>query len=232
VCRRFYGLVGRLHYSRLIDALNLRDHEMVLECFHPSVKISTPTLHCDYLGTDGLSEAGSGDVHLDTLNGLYSRFRPLLTDDQERPRARHPTKSVREGSELPLFTMPSHDIHLDAEEPFSQLCTIASLIKIGPRRGLFLSIANVTDGVIRVWRDWLRKHAVASSDLRHESIPILEDESILWTDSSNKHVGLRFEVTEKDISDGPVLLGPQDEPPVSYTLEFKGMYSKDAVALD
>jgi hypothetical protein len=41
------------------------------------------------------------------------------------------------------------------DESFAQLCTITNLVRMGPKPGLFRSHINMSDGVIRVWRDWL-----------------------------------------------------------------------------
>lgn len=66
----------------------------MLECFHPSEKLTEPHVFCAYLGTDGLSErhddefAGSlyEDVKetekLGRLSGLYSRFRPIPREEE------------------------------------------------------------------------------------------------------------------------------------------------------
>ncbi|KAI8628176.1 hypothetical protein F5Y19DRAFT_465225 [Xylariaceae sp. FL1651] len=220
VSRRFRGLVGRLHYYRLVQATVLQDQELLLECYHPSEKLSTPSLFCKYLGTDGLNEA-SVDVDMEDLNQLYTRFKPYIGDEYRRPRARWPTTRVTEGIEEALTEVPSHDVHLEAGELFSQLCTVTNLVKVGPRRGLFLNIVNVTDGVVRVWREWLQEQAERSAaEQRREGQRNLDDSSILWTDSS-KDVGLRFRVTPQEGRRVPVLVGPNDEPPVSYTLEYQ-----------
>lgn len=65
----------------------------MLECFHPSSKLTEPHVFCKYLGTDGLSErhdgAGSLYENVDTahqlgrVTGLYSRFRPEVSKDKE-----------------------------------------------------------------------------------------------------------------------------------------------------
>ncbi|KAI0484826.1 hypothetical protein GGR56DRAFT_669340 [Xylariaceae sp. FL0804] len=215
VNRRFRGLVGRLHYYRLVEATVLQDHEVILECYHPSNKVSTPSLFCKYVSTEGLAEAGE-DASLETLNRLYTLFRPFLGDENRRPRARRPTAAVVAGSEQPLAEVPSHDVHLEAGELFSQLCTVTNLVKVGPRRGLFLSIANVTDGVIRIWRDWLQSEA----GKRRRACADLDDSAIIWTDSS-KDVGLKFRVLRKEDSRLPVLVEANDEVPASYTLEYQ-----------
>ncbi|KAI1329761.1 hypothetical protein F5Y16DRAFT_397105 [Xylariaceae sp. FL0255] len=223
VSRRFRGLVGRLHYYRLVQATVLKEHELILECYHPSNKISTPYLFCKYLATDGLAEAGV-DTDFEDMNKLYTRFKPFLGDENRRPRARRPTARVIDGADpAPEDEAPSHDIHLDAGELFSQLCVLTNLVKVGPRRGLFLSIVNVTDGVIRVWREWLRDQAArqAAADQQPDEQRSIHDPSILWTDAS-KNVGLRFRVKVKEEGRNmPVLMMQGDEPPVSYTLEYE-----------
>ncbi|GAW10827.1 hypothetical protein ANO14919_001620 [Xylariales sp. No.14919] len=219
VSRRFRGLVGRLHYYRLVEATVLQGRELILECYHPSDRLSTPSLFCKYLGTDGLAEAGE-DASMEDLNQLYTRFKLFLGDENRRPRARRPTTRVIEGLEEPLTEVPSYDVNLEAGELFTQLCTITNLVKIGPKRGLFLSIDNITDGIIRVWRPWLREQAERSTTEQQQAGQRnLDDSSILWTDLS-KNVGVRFRVLLKEEGQ-PLLLSRDEDPPVSYTLEFQ-----------
>ncbi|KAI1265251.1 hypothetical protein F5Y18DRAFT_64259 [Xylariaceae sp. FL1019] len=105
--RRFRGIVGRLHYCN---------------------KISTPYLFCKYLGTDGLSDAGN-EPDLDHLNRLYSRFEPFLGEEHRRPRLRWPiNRTVSSEVEEVLAEAPSQDVHLEAGELFSQLCTLTNLV--------------------------------------------------------------------------------------------------------
>ncbi|KAH7031525.1 uncharacterized protein B0I36DRAFT_123792 [Microdochium trichocladiopsis] len=235
--RRFYDLVGRLHYSRLLEASRLDDHVMVLECYHPSVKISTPTLYCEYLGTDGIQEAGKG-VHLASLHSLYSRFRPSGSADTGRGPPPIAGRNIYGGPSD--STGLAHDLFLDSGELFSQLCTQASIIKVDPSRGLFLSISSITEGVIRVWRKWLQIQSrvsdlAASSPTRQglekggsKPSPVGESPAgstghsvILWTDVLTENVGLKFRVVEKTIENPPLLVGPNDEPPVAYTLQYE-----------
>lgn len=221
VSRHFAGVVGRLHYFRLHEASLLQDHEMILECYHPSVKISTPTLFCEYLGTDGLEGAGQG-VKFGEMNQLYTRFRPYLGDEHLRPRARYPTRRMAEGADDRPAELPTHDLHLDTGELFSQLCTVASLIKIGPKRGLFLSIANVTDGWVRVFRSWLDAQVAKSADSQQRTERTETDnDSILWT-SSAKDVGLKLRVVAKDNPHVPVFVEADEEPRASYELQYEG----------
>ncbi|KAI0401022.1 F-box domain-containing protein, variant [Xylaria palmicola] len=221
VSRRFRGLVGRVHYYRLVKATALEGRELILECYHPSDRLSTPSLSCTYLATDGLSEVGE-EARMEDLNRLYTRFKPFHDDENRRPRARWPTTRVIEGKEAPLTEVPSYDVNLDEGELFTQLCAATNLVKLGPRRGLFLSINCVTDGVIRVWRDWLRNQA-GKSTVEHQQQAehgCVGDSSILWANSSND-VGVRFRVLPKGDGQTPLLLGHDEEPPVSYRLEYQ-----------
>ncbi|KAI0813625.1 hypothetical protein GGR55DRAFT_635145 [Xylaria sp. FL0064] len=222
VSRRFRGLVGRLHYYRLVEATALQGRELILECYHPSDRISTPSLFCRYLGTDGLEEAGE-DADLDDLNQLYSRFKLYLGDENQRPRARWPTTRVAAGTAEPLAEkVPSYDVNLDAGDLFTQLCAVTNLVKIGPKRGLFLSIDNVHEGVIRVWRHWLQEQAERSATEQQQAgQTCLDDSSILWIDTTSKNVGVRFRVLPREEGQAPLLLSRDEDPPVSYTLEYQ-----------
>ncbi|KAI1370263.1 hypothetical protein F4677DRAFT_438952 [Hypoxylon crocopeplum] len=219
VCRRFHGLVGRVHFSRLVEASRLQDHEVILECYHPSEKVSTPSLFCEYLGTNGLTEAGD-EANLGELNNLYARFRPFLGDENYGPRSRSKAGTASGEPSKPIIQVPSHAIYLDSGELFSQLCTVTNLVKVGPRRGLFSSIANVTDSVIRVWRDWLHHEATNAAGTQQRASSSVDDPSILWTDSS-KTVGLRFRVVEDQGVPTPILMERDDESSVSYSLEYQ-----------
>ncbi|KAI1177917.1 F-box domain-containing protein, variant [Nemania sp. FL0916] len=220
ISHRFQALVRRIHYYRLVEATRLQGRELILECYHPSDRLSTPSLFCKYLATDGLSE-DADDSNVQDLNQLYSRFQTYLGDENRRPRARRPTARVIEGTEKPLIEVPSYDVNLEADELFTQLCAITNLVKIEPKRGLFLSIDNVTEGLIRVWREWLREQAGQSeADKQFEGQIRPDDSSILWADASHD-VGVRFRVLRKDEERTPILFSPDEEPAVSYTLEYQ-----------
>lgn len=274
VNRIFHDVVARLLYRRLRHALASSAHELILECYHPSAKISTPYLHCAYMGTDGLDQATEGidDVPGSTLlrlPSMYSRFRPIPHDDRDAHVRNY--RAIRRTMNFFMFsetsagtagtsalTMPKHhdhdgeheddspplvsyDIYLDDSELFSQLCTKTNLVKKGPRRGLFLSCANVNDGVIRVWRDWLSRRndaRIAEAEERKTKgrswRPVREDltdrrqDTVLWS-YTGKRVGMKFRVTETTVPDpaAPVLSMVSDDLPVSYQLEYEGNYKSN-----
>jgi hypothetical protein len=229
--------VLRLHYSRLVEASTLPDHEIALA----SAKIEPPYLFCNYIGTDGLAHAGL-EPNLKEMYELYSRFRPLFGEGNKPLRDRYPIRSVIGGAGRSPLELASHEVHLDVGELFSQLCTIMNVVKLGPKQGLFLSCVNVFDGVIRLWRKWLatateREEAEGKENPR-ASLGV-GNSDILWLDPA-KNVGLRLRVTTKPDMRGPILVERGDEPvdqlndqpsdqpddqsPVSYTLEYEGMF--------
>ncbi|KAM3065506.1 hypothetical protein ACMFMG_011608 [Clarireedia jacksonii] len=227
-CHRFHDLIIRIIHHRLIAAASLKDHKLILKCFHPSTKLITPYLFCDYLGTDGFSDdvAGEGDIYKDVeetgrlgkMAGLYSHFRPVPPEDRMVWK-RSPTGGAVPGvlakSEEELV---SQDIELESHELFSQLCTITNLVKVGPNRGLFLSCVNIGDGLTRVWRNWLSDRASAN-EKRIETEEEFENR-LLWADA-DKHVGLRLRVSRDADAHAPLLLGQDEDVSVSYKLEYE-----------
>ncbi|KAF7945025.1 hypothetical protein EAE96_009808 [Botrytis aclada] len=225
ICHRFHDLIIRIIHHRLIAAASLKNHKLILECFHPSTKLITPYALCSYLGTDGLSDdvIGEGDIYKDVNNtgrlgkmaGLYSRFRPLQSEEIIRHLA---------GSARPTFLPESEDglvsqiVELESHELFSQLCTITNIVKVGPKRGLFLSCVNIGEGVIRVFRDWLSDRAEANE--RHIDSPEECEKRLLWTDTE-KHVGLKFKVSTWEEVPAPILLHRDEEAPVFYKLQYE-----------
>lgn len=250
VSRQFHCLVVRILHSRLLSAASIQDHKLILECFHPSAKWSTPGLPCEYLGTDAFTpvhqfpSGASSKSDLTSLLGLYSHFRPLEASSPRRRRVRHPAGDVpnhpNTSTAQDLFDtpqIPSQTIHLESYERFSQLCTIANLVKVGPRSGLFLSCVTIGEGTIRVFRDWLLKHAISekaweetkderakihSAGLDNEPVEInmdLEDR-VLWLDRG-KNIGVRLSVVAlNDV--GPILQSRDEDPAVTYTVEYEG----------
>lgn len=256
---RVYALVVRILHQRLLLASQLPEHTLLLECYHPSAKLTEPPLYCTYLGTEGLDKgailsdklAPGNHVPIGRLrdyNRLYSVFRPQRrAPEAGARRRRHPAGDVP-GSRTHPSSSPSwmentgsqedvvkQTLSLDSHELFTQLCASLNLARSGPRRGLFFSFVEIDEGVLRVWRDWLKQMANGTTDSTPEDkgknkTPISEgtarvnankDESILWIDST-KRVGLKLNVHERRWRrDQPVLISA-DEVPVSYEVEFEG----------
>lgn len=187
VSRRFHDLILRIIHGRLLVAASMRDHRLILECYHPSAKYTEPYLFCDYLGTPGLSDdtEGQGSFYAtisDTgqfgkLGALYSRFRPVRPDIERKIVRPHPAGDVpghpgtssmfpdRSESQSSRDTdIVTHNVSLDADELFTQRCAVLNLVKTGPRRGVFLSCVEIVEAVTRIWRDWLKERASASEE--------------------------------------------------------------------
>ncbi|KUJ10570.1 uncharacterized protein LY89DRAFT_689765 [Mollisia scopiformis] len=229
---RFHSLIAGILYRRLIDIAQLKDRNLLLECYHPSTKLSTPSLSCEYLGTselDGSGESSEADLYaglkeckigqLGKLAGLYSHFRPLKPEAERRTVRRHPAG----GS----FIMAANDlvddheeyvcqnVHLEAHERFSQLCTVTNVVKPGPR-GLLLGCVNISDGVTRVQRHWLAAQARSNP----ETMSGEKRERLLWADNS-ENVGLKMRVKERDDGATPILVRDDEDEAVSYTLQYE-----------
>lgn len=206
---------------------SLPDNDLILECYHPSAKISTPYLPCRFLRTKILDAVVINDEcpRYTDLRLLYSSFRPGATQpawqlllsqaDDEAANVQEEDTSNEEDQSITEY------VFLDEGERFSQLCTVTNVVKEGPRPGFFVSHANVSDGVIRVFRQWLAEMATHSTHEGDLEMLSSIDQNVLWVDAS-KSVGLRFKVTPGPSQRMPLISGPDDEPPVTYTLVYKG----------
>ncbi|RWQ91494.1 hypothetical protein C8Q69DRAFT_482767 [Paecilomyces variotii] len=230
VSHRFHALILRILHYRLLIATSLKDYKLMLECFHPSSKLTEPHVFCKYLGTDGLSDKheGVGSLYencetaeqLARLGSLYSRFRPEppMEDDTGRTFLVPPTDSPAEPPQL-----IKRAVHLEEFEDFSQLCTVVNLVKVVPNSSMLLSAVTIEDGTVRVWRDWLKdqsnhkdKLGISSNDPNNTRI--------LWADT-NENVGLKLRVREKRWNRFlPVLVHKDEELAVSYELEIEELY--------
>lgn len=141
----------------------------------------------------------------------------------------HPASRAAEAGTKGNGMLVAETVSLDAGELFSQLCCVTNLVKMAPgRRRLITNIMEVSDGMIRVWRDWLgRRNGVVGKKRE-----VLGDEGILWVNNSGDSVGIKFRVKERSFRrDQPVLFASEDEVAVSYYIEFEGEYWCCAVRL-
>lgn len=92
VSQRFHALVLRLLHYRLLLSASLTEYKLILECFHPTSKLTEPHVFCKYVGTPGLSDKyeGEGSLYenIDTakqlgrLGSVYSIFRPVESEEE------------------------------------------------------------------------------------------------------------------------------------------------------
>lgn len=226
VSRRFYSAAVRILYRRLLDTASLPDNELILECYHPSAKISTPYLCCRYLGTK-MAGRGAIDEQSPTLGDLpklYSSFRPVVTEENRRRQFRPewPQAGISRREARHEDEDARQEVFLDEGELFTQLCAVTNVVKESSRPGFYVSHTNTCDGVIRVWRDWLANLASASTVREDEPESSAVDlDRFLWVDPA-KNVGLRFLVRASPSERMPLISGPGDDAPVSYSLIYKG----------
>ncbi|KAJ2973423.1 hypothetical protein NQ176_g6615 [Zarea fungicola] len=212
--------------NELLEVSPIPGYELILECYHPTLKISTPYLSCRYLGT---RHPGDGDVddadatkanqrralNQSKVCQLYASFIPVVTEENRR---------------RPFRMIWPATCTFDDGVLFSQLCTAVNLVTVGKVPGSFVTHYNMSEHVVRVFRRWLGEMAAAaSSDVGAwdgaDKVPITSNR-ILWVDGAAKNIGLRFHVSLGPVERMPLLSGPEDEDPaVSYTLTYQGLPS-------
>ncbi|KAL4754569.1 hypothetical protein BDW72DRAFT_165659 [Aspergillus terricola var. indicus] len=218
VSQRFYALVLRLLHYRILLSAQLTDYKLILECFHPTSKLTEPHVFCKYLGTPGLSDKyeGEGSLYenIDTaqqlgrLGTLYSIFKPVETEEDLAAVGLDPDSlAVR------------RPVSIESSEDFSQLCVVVNVVKVLPGTDVLLSAVNVEDGVIRLFRDWLKSQTNHPRDLQPHKSTENQGHGVLWVDQS-KSVGLKFRVSEVTRLDSnfPVLVHRDDETFSSYEI--------------
>ncbi|KAL4910179.1 hypothetical protein BDW74DRAFT_144578 [Aspergillus multicolor] len=226
VSQRFHALVLRLLHYRLLLSAQLTDHKLILECYHPTSKLTEPYAFCKYLGTPGLSDKyeGEGSLYenietahkLGRLGALYSVFKPeeaeATLDD-----------TVLKADALAV----RRPVSIESFEDFYQLCVVVNVVKVLPGTDVILSAVGVEDGVMRLFRAWLKSKADHTPDSQH-----LDDDGVLWVDQS-KNVGLKFRVYEatKPDSDLPVLVHRDEETVSSYEIVIDELHIRTTCLL-
>lgn len=264
VSHRIYAIVLRILQNRLVAAAELDSHSLLLECYPPSAKLTEPPYFCAYQGTDGLSvyeESSERDPDIATrlghMRNMYSRFRPYRRELElggrrvKRP-GDIPGSRTYPGTAKDKFQGETvkQTLSLEGHELFTQLMAQAHLSKIGPYNGLFTSFVEVEEGVLRVWREWLKDTAATGDGVDPRQEPVeqlgkgkeppkesagetvdLNHERILWVGSA-KNTGIRFNVRERKLRrDTPILIRNDEDLPVSYDIEFYGMCLPETMQL-
>jgi len=247
VSRCFSSVILRILRQRLVHAASLPDHRLILECYQPAAKLTTPYLYCDYLWTDGVDDASAKaevaegrDPPSLTLAGLgraYSHFRPVKQDENRRGRRRYPTRSEAqpEGQGLAVdeqgnpssssnrssnTAVSSHDL---PDRPSEDLYL--------DEGELFSQLCTVTNLVkVGPKPGLFLSHINVGDGLirvwRDWLAAQAADDSvdarapILWADS-HQTVGVRFRVEDAGREQLAVLLEATEDAPVAYRLEFE-----------
>ena len=265
VCRHFHCLALRLTHNRLQIAAGLAGHTLFLECHHPAARTPAGKLSCDSLATEGLQNLLDG-IHDDEcylgqvqqVFGLYTRFKPQRRAPETTFRrwvvpGDIPGSRTYQSSNAPQPPVDPNEsvsqvVTIDAHEIFSQLSTLAYLDKREFTLGPIFNRQQVSEGHIRIWRNWLSDqceskrwtdgepiagyHDLPTSpivkgktraDRAIGCLPPSKDPSILWVDSRDENVGIKFRVKERIWRrNAPISYSSDVECAVSYRVELEG----------
>jgi hypothetical protein len=180
-------------------ALTAGQFRVILECYHPAAKFSTPQWYCQYIGTDVVRDSTSAkafdgtDDQYGRIGDYYSRFRPLTrtnkyvlddsvssyNEDHEggpfifpAPFTPYPGWSLADGSGASPRQKQcacSSAVTLDGQEDLVQLCTSAFLVKGRKKNSDLRASAVLGKGVVRLWRQWLQETAVEHAGQKQEA---------------------------------------------------------------
>nr|POE82397.1 dihydroxyacetone kinase 1 [Quercus suber] len=261
-CKSFQSLIFRVLHHRLQAVTSLDDYVLYSELFPPHKQYTNTKFFCQSLGTPNLQSiiedfnAESTHVgHGDKLRDLYSCFRPVRREPDLRAALRHPAGDIPgsrtyKTDDSPLFdgmleedNIVSEIVTVEASNLFCQLMAACHLVKRN-RHGRLDSTQCVSEGWIRVWREWLAKQCETKSwtdgdvvvvhhDMVHgrgsfangEQYDLSKNPSILWLNSGRNEVGLQVKVKERKTSlENPIVQGSDVDVAVSYKVELKEVY--------
>lgn len=232
-----YDVILTIIHQRLVAAASLADRQVILECFHPSAKFSTPYYNCEYICTDAIDESNGYENDtcggLGRLRSLYAHFRPIQPEGDRKIWTPRPTggwlqatldqvHNQREG-------LVCQNVDLESYELFCQLQSCVNVVKSGPRNGYFSSSTKIGDGLMRVWRDWLAERSQEMVSAKSPPMESREDSNkrLLWS-SVKEDIGLRLRVVERKDLRPPLLRGRDEDPNVGYTLQYEGKDNHDS----
>jgi hypothetical protein len=187
---------------------------------------------------------------LGEMYNMYSRYRPHRRDlEAGGRRVKRRPGDVPGSRTFPGAVQERYEgetvrqtLGLEAHELFTQLVAQTNLVKIGSHN-FFTNFVDIEEGVLRVWREWLRdiaaKGRTANTEVPNEVVEEvgkgkevvrkaqevradLDDPRILWV-SSRKDSGIRFNVRERKLrGDAPILISTDEDMPVTYEIEYDG----------
>lgn len=233
-----YDVIVSIIHQRILVAASLSDRKLILECFHPSAKFSTPYYNCEYLGTDipeeGCVSGKEACGGLGRLRGLYSHFRPIQPEGDRKIWTPRPTGGWLEATLDQVASQKDglvcQNVDLESYELFCQLQSVVNIVKPGPKSGYFSSSTKVSEGLMRVWRDWLaeRSQRLAFANSTQDEAREEHKKRLLWS-SVKEDIGLRLLVVERQDLRPPLLRGRDEDPNVGYTLQYEGKQTRNMI---
>jgi hypothetical protein len=250
ISHRIYTLILRILHNRLVAAAELHPRKLLLECFHPSAKLTEEPYFCSYRGTDGLTlyNEDTNDIgRLGAMYNMYSSFRPRRRDLEAEGRKVRPRPGDVPGSRTYPDTVQyrlegeavKQTLSLESHELFTQLVAQAHLATTD-QRGRPMNFVEIEDSVIRVWRDWLKDMAArgptANAQVPQEMVEELDkgkevakevseqtldlEDSRILWASPRKNSGIRFNVRERKLRRDVPILIRTDEKDMPVSYEI------------
>lgn len=189
---------------------------------------------------------------------MHSRFKPRRREVENQQQRRHPAGDVPGSRTHPdsaqarlveYHESVAETVTVDANDLFTQLSTTSYLGKRGPR-GLLMTIQDVTEGTIRVWRDWLSKRCESRSWSNQDAVTIIRgdgssssstqtgtrmgisdptnDPAVLWVNTRDNLLGIKFRVKERkwQRTATPLIYSSDIEIAASYEVVFEGRHGR------
>ena len=231
VNHHFRDLIERIIRKRLLVTIALNNWRLIIECYHPSRSQTEQYFFCDYQGTPGLDQL-LDEKGENRLMSLLSYFKPTKETPERSFVRPHPAGDIPGSRTMDQTPRPKRtvadpvrrDINLESHENFSQLMFDASLVKLGPKKGVFDAVAEILDRrPIRIFRDWLSEQAKVTESKDSRSNAQKPGAQLLWVDESTKRAGLDVEVREKRWRSAmPILISRDEDQALSYSMDLQG----------
>jgi hypothetical protein len=211
VNRRFHRIAAAMVVLRIRHTANRLNQPLIVECYMPSERLLVPSMGATFTRTIG----PAGD-DLAAISKEYSVFK-LFEFAVTWPPTRH-VAPVVEGP-------PTQTLSLDEGQMEVELI-MRCLLDLWDYTGYFTPlVATVADGLASVCRRWLLDMAgpLERPDPRWDEGArcISDDGCILWI-NEQRDMGVRCRVVAGEADHMPVLVGVDDAPPMTFTLELEG----------
>lgn len=173
------------------------------------------------------------------LSRVYSHFRPRALASTKDVLEMQSVSRLANVSGRPATEAVTETVSLEPHENFSQLCALVHLVREVSQRGIFRTLITISEGTVRVQRDWLADQARSSppaetseqSELKmmsdsgqRDNPAVSRPASMLWVDSKH-NFGFQTNVQENTMPRAqPLFLLQEESPAVSYSVKLEGDY--------
>lgn len=216
---RFYENVRSIIFHRLRDTLSSASTDLILECFDERDRLSAPSFSCRYVETTSPSRypTHAPDPEPPSYSPLWwhTWFRIVERSGETWwPRPRHPTPTTPPESPSDVGA-PTKDVFIEEGAGDVSLTFRAFIAIESPMPTHHV----VWEQVLAVSREWFAQ-AAASNDEVVGGVDCSDDRSILWV-GPGRNCGVRVRVRPLE-AEAPVLISVDEQPAVSYRMEYDG----------